>query len=106
MSSVSGLGIRTLFVTFNFKSLQKVIPQRYWIGHDLSKCSFQIDSKNSKFFFKCKFPSGFILIRLCSLVDIPPIQSSKTSKDYWSPPLESCFFFQNKNSPAEMLSIY
>ena len=29
ISSVSGLGISTLFVTFNFKSLQKVIPQRY-----------------------------------------------------------------------------
>jgi len=29
MSSVSGLGMSTLFVTSNFKSLQKVVPQRY-----------------------------------------------------------------------------
>ena len=62
MSSVSGLGISTLFVTFNFKSLQKVIPQRYWIGQDFNKWSSQTDSKNSKFFFKCKFPLGFILM--------------------------------------------
>ena len=45
ISSVSGLGISTLSVTFNFKSLQKVIPQRYWIGEELNKWSSQIDSK-------------------------------------------------------------
>ena len=39
------------------------------------------------------------------IVDIPPIQSSKIAKDCLSPPLESCFFFQNKNSSTEMLSI-
>ena len=61
ISSVSDLGMSTLFVTFNFKSLQKVIPQRYWIGQDFNKCSFQIDSKNSKFCFKSKFPLGFKL---------------------------------------------
>ena len=37
ISSVSGLGISTLFVTFNFKSLQKVIPQRYCIGQGFCK---------------------------------------------------------------------
>ena len=37
ISSVSDLGIRTLFVTFNFRSLQKVIPQRYWIGEEFNK---------------------------------------------------------------------
>ena len=31
--------------------------------------------------------------------------SSKKAKDWLSPPLESCFFFQNKNSFTEMLSI-
>ena len=37
MSSDSGLGISTLSVTFNFKCLQKVIPQRYWIGEQFNK---------------------------------------------------------------------
>ena len=56
-SSVSDLGISTLSVTFNFKSRQKVIPQRYWIGAELSICLSQIVSRLCKFFFKCKLPS-------------------------------------------------
>ena len=63
------------------------------------------DSKKSKFFFKYKFSLGFILSKFKSKVEIPPIQSSKTAKDCWSPPLESCFFFQIKNSSTEILSI-
>ena len=62
MTSVSGLGMSTLFVTFSFKSLQKVIPQRYWIWLDFSTWSFQIDSKKTRFFFKSKFPLRFVLI--------------------------------------------
>ena len=54
MSSVSGLGISTLSVTFNFKSLQKVIPQRYWMGKDCKRCWSQMDSKKAKFFFRYK----------------------------------------------------
>ena len=37
--------------------------------------------KNSKFFFRCKFPLGFIFNKFRSLIDKPPIQSSKTEKD-------------------------
>ena len=54
ISSVSGLGISTLSVTFNLRSLQKVVPQRYWIGEKCKICFSQIISKQSKFFFKCK----------------------------------------------------
>ena len=38
-------------------------------------------SKKSRFFFKCRFSLGFKLFKFRSLVDIPPIQSSKTAKD-------------------------
>ena len=36
-SSVSGLGISTLSVTLNFRSLQKVTPQRYWMGVEFKR---------------------------------------------------------------------
>ena len=50
--------------------------------------------------------ANFYTVKFRSLTDTPPIQSSKTANDCWSPPLESCFFFQNKNSFTEMQSIY
>ena len=48
--SVSDLGISTLSVTVNFKSLQKANPQRYCMGVKPIKCSSHIDSRKSKFF--------------------------------------------------------
>ena len=77
------------------------------VGLDHGIWEYQIYSKNSKLiFFKSKLPLGFKIFKFRSLAEIPPMQSSKTSKDCWSPPFESCFFFQNKNSSTEMLSIY
>ena len=37
ISSVSGLGISTLSVTFNFRSLQKVAPQSRCMGLEFNK---------------------------------------------------------------------
>ena len=37
ISSVSGLGISTLSVTFNFRSRQKVTPQRRCMGLEFNK---------------------------------------------------------------------
>jgi hypothetical protein len=37
ISSVSGLGMRTLSVTFNLKSLQKAVSHKYCIGEELNK---------------------------------------------------------------------
>ena len=40
-----------------------------------------MDSKKSKFFFRYKQPSGFMIKEFSRLVEIPPIMSIKTEKD-------------------------
>ena len=82
ISSVSGLGISTLSVTLNLRSRQKVTPQRYWIGVEVSKWLSQIFSKWSNFFFKYTLPSKLMLNEVWSSAEIPPIQSSKKAKDW------------------------
>ena len=52
ISSVSGRGIRTLFVTSNLRSLQKEIPLKYCMGIEVLRCLSQKISSKSKLIFK------------------------------------------------------
>ena len=105
ISSVSGRGIRTLFETSNFRFLQKEIPLKYCIGIEVLRCLSQKDSIKSKFTFKFKFFSEFILSKFNSIFDNPPNDSSKRLREWLSPPFDICFFFHNENFSAEIRNI-
>ena len=104
-SSVSGRGIRILFETSNFKSLQKEIPLKYCMGIEVLRCLSHKVSIKSKSKFKFKTFSDFILSKFNSIFYNPPNEWIKRLREWLSPPFDICFFFHNENFSAEIRNI-